>query len=432
MDRRGLSATLKAAGNIFDRIKKIYSAGFFHIFFSGAANKIITAIAGIMIIRILGKYDYGVLGAATNIYNIFAVFSGFGMDGAILVYCSENRPETEKRGYYSYGLTAGFISSALISLGMLVYARFGRISIPEAKNCIIYMSALPMLSYLMQHFLVVLRTKKRNKSYSAYINLNGILYLVLGCIGAYFCGIRGVIAARYTSYTAVIILCGVKLLPQYAHRSLLDNLEKKELWRYSLKNGLSSAINRIFYLADIALIAALIKEAEAVASYKVAVMLPEAMSFIPTAVIIYFIPSIAEHSKDSYWLKTNIKKLFLFSGAVNAAISAFLIIFAPFIISTLWGREYLDSVVCFRILSINYFFVGTFRVTCTNALAVLKKVNFNLLVSTSAVLINIGLDYILISNYASTGAAAATLMTVMFVSAVSAVYLIHSIREDDQ
>jgi O-antigen/teichoic acid export membrane protein len=257
--------------------------------------------------------------------------------------------------------------------------------------------------------------------------------LILGCAGAVYFGITGTIIGRYISYAIVII---VTLYPAYPY---LENRAKdalklsrdkiRGLWSYSLKNGASSALNQILYLIDVALISALIKNPEVVASYKVSVLIPEGLSFIPSSLMVFLVPIIAEHNQDRNWLQRNTKKIFLYSGLMNLIISVVLFLLAPFIISLLWGTEYLDSVPCFRILSVNYFIMATFRMPCTNILAVLHKVNFNLGLGIASGVLDVILDYVLIKNFGAVGAAVATISTVVFISAFSVPYLIKSLRE---
>ena len=410
--------------------------GFFHIAGTNVLNKVIAALTNILIARFLGKHNYGVFGAAFNVYNIFVIFSGLGMTGAILLFCSESRPENEKRAYYRYGIIGGFFASIVLSVGMLIYASFFELGIPESKVYIILLSLLPLIDFVMQYELIILRTQKMNKQYSLFLNLSSVTYFVFGCLGAYFWGISGTILGRYLSYAAVIILCYGKVTSfikkDVANMVKLTSSNIRELWVYSIKNGLSSALNQILYLIDVFLISVLIKSPETVASYKVAVLIPEGLAFIPSSIMVFLIPIVAEHNKDIKWLKNNIRKLFLITGIMNLVISLLLIILAPYIISLLWGPEYLDSLTCFRILSINYFVMGTFRMSCTNILAVLRKVNFNLVLGIVSGILDVILDYVLIKNFAGEGAAWATLLTVIFISSISVPYLVYSLKKMEE
>ena len=413
-------------------IRQLLKNGFFHITGSNVINKVIAVITNILITRTLGKQGYGVFSTAYNVYSIFVIFSGLGMYSAILLYCSEKRSDNEKRAYYIYGLRAGFAASILLSVGMALYAFFVPLGIPEIRTYILLLCLLPLVDYVMQYVLIILRTQQENKKYALLLNINSIAYLVLGYMGAYFGGISGTILGSYFSYFVVILISIPSVIPFMKSKTdinfCLGKKEKRALWGYSLKNGGSCALNQILYLIDVALIAALVKDAKIVASYKVAVTIPEGISFIPMSIMVYLLPFFAQHNNDRQWLSSKIKKLFFLTGILNAVISVTLCVGAPYIISILWGKEYLDGVFCFRILSVNYFVLGTFRMTCTNVLATLHKVDFNLILGIVSGVLDIILDVVLIQRYGAVGAAFATLICVCFISIFSVPYLLRTIR----
>lgn len=414
--------------NFWSTVRHLFARGFFHIAGTNVVNKIIAAFANILTIRILGKYAYGVLGTAYNVYSIFALFSGFGVQSAILIFCSEDRSNSEKLSYYRYGLIAGFIASLCLSVGMLCYAVFGKLGIQAAKQYVIMLCMLPLLGYAVQFSLIVLRTRRENKKYALMQNVSCVSNFLFGCGGAYIWGIPGAIIGRYVSNLIVFGLCFKDILPFVRERVVLPREKKLLLWDFSIKNGCSGALNHIIYLIDIAMIAYMISDPETIASYKVAVMIPEAMSFIPTSIMVYFLPIIVKHNDDYPWLRSKITKLLFYSGIFHAFVASMLVFFAPYIITLLWGREYLGSTVCFRIISVSYFFLATFRFPCTNILAGLKKTNFNLVLSVASACFNMIMNYMLIKNYSSYGAAIATLSTVIFISCISVPYLIYSVR----
>lgn len=407
---------------------KLLRGGFVELVSTNVANKFISALTSILITCFLGKYSYGVLGTALNAYSIFTIFSGFGMAAAIMVFCSEKRSEDEKGSYYRYGFFAGIAANLFLAVCVLGYAVFGRLAIEETRIYIIILSALLPLDYIVQYFLIILRIRKSFKRYALMQNISSVTYFLFGCCGAYLGGIIGAVIGRYISRIVMSVLGMREIYPLVRDGSGLSHSKKRILWEYSIKNGFSAAFNQIYYLMDIAFIAYLLTSPELVASYKVAVMIPEAMSFIPSAIMVYFLPSIIEHNDNGGWLKTNVFRLMFYSGIFHAVLSILLVVFAPVIISLLWGSEYADSVECFRMMSVSYFFLATFRKPCTNILAGLKKINFNLFISVAAAAFNIAMDYVLIRKYSSFGAACATFLTIVFISCISLPYMIYSIR----
>lgn len=129
------------------------------------------------------------------------------------------------------------------------------------------------------------------------------------------------------------------------------------------------------------------------------------------------------------WIKKNYRRVIGVLAVVNGVISLVGIILAPFIVKLLWGDTYSDAILPFRILMFNYFVSGTLRIPCGNILAMLRKVNVNLIVSIVSGICNIIFDIILIKLWGSVGAAIATLLVVFVSSFISLPYLIFYVNK---
>lgn len=90
----------------------------------------------------------------------------------------------------------------------------------------------------------------------------------------------------------------------------------------------------------------------------------------------------------------------------------------------MYGNHYLDSVIPFRILVINYFFSGTFRSIAGNLLVTQRKLEFNTFVAIISGILNIVADIVLIFRFGAVGAAYATLIIVILCSSLNVGYLL--------
>lgn len=419
----------KLSGMIFSTTRKLEHVGLFHIFGSNIFNRLISFLTVSAVAHILSKEQYGIFESANNIFNLFVIINGFGMVNAMLLYCSEEREKTEKSAIYQYTFICGFLASVLLSLGMLIYGLCGKVGIRESAKYIVLLSALPVLDYSQQYILTFFRTRRENKAYARLLTLNACAHFTFDFLGALLQGVSGLIVGRYLMYGVTIIASCI------ASANFRKNLQKifitaslkRALWNYSLKTGITSALNQIVYLIDIALIGFLISDATVLAGYKVATVIPEALNVVPQSVIITFLPYFsAQKSKE--WIAKSCKKLFHCMAVLNFTISLILYEGAPIFLKILGGEKYLDGIRCFRTLAISYFFLATFRLFSTNLLAIFHKVSFNLLVSIFTGVCNISLDYFLIQRYGAIGAALATLITVLLASFCSFPYLIHVVK----
>jgi len=136
-------------------------------------------------------------------------------------------------------------------------------------------------------------------------------------------------------------------------------------------------------------------------------------------------PYFARHWQEKAWVKQKYWKMTKQLAVVNGLVSAFLFIFAPLIIRIVFGTQYLDSVVPFRILAIGFFIAATFRIPAGNTLVAIGKIKVNFINSVISGIANIVLDIVLIYQYGATGAAVATVIVFVVSSVISVGYLIH-------
>lgn len=433
---------------IFNSIKSLFKKGLFHIMGSTVINKAIAFITNIFLVRIFTDFDYGVFSGAFNVFLIVSLLTGFGINSATLYYASEKEDEDTRKSVYLFSLRYGLIISLFLCLIILLYGLYGHVvikklfefvgleyvGIPETRPYIIGLAGLPIFSFLVDHFAIVLRTRKENKKYALLLNINSGTYAVFAVLGSLLFGITGTIVGRYLSYLATAVL-GILFTRKYTsfRRFIgLGTQKSKKIIKYAAFSGFVSALNNILYRIDITLVKLLIGDAAILASYKVSAIIPENMNFIPQSILIVFLPLFIENQGNRQWVASKAKELFKNMTIVCGAISIFMIIFAELIVRILWGVKYIDCVPYFRILAISFFFLGVFRSTSTNILQAMGRVKFNLVVSIVASAANIYLDIVLIKQWGALGAALATLLVTIIASAMSFPYLVYVLRKQKQ
>lgn len=406
--------------------------GVFHILGTNVVNKVLSFFTNILIVRFLTKSEYGIFGYANNIISFFLLVSGLGMVSGILQYGSENRSEEEKRLYFKYGMNFGLIINCVLAVGVFVYVKMIPIPIKGTEIYILLLCLVPLADYVFNYMCTILRCRKENKKYALLLNINTVVYFFTSCAGAFLFGIAGVIIGRYLAYAISIVQGFVFCRYDEILKNQEGNLERKNkigIIKFSIICCMSNAMSQILYLLDVYLIGIYIKDSAAVASYKVATSIPSALTFIPLGIVTFIYPYFAENNLNYEWLRDKMKVLYKSLAAVNLAITTGLVIFAPLFIKILWGNEYMDSLIPFRLLAVNYFISGTLRIPTGNILAMLKNVKVNLVVSIFSGVANIFLDIILIQRYGQNGAAVATMLVVMISVLISVPALIYNMKK---
>lgn len=421
----------KAINYIKNNVVKLGNTGFFHVFGSSVINKIIGFASGIVLVWIISKPVYGIFSYANTLFNFFMIFCGLGAAPGILQMCSEQKDEQEKKQIYSYASRTSFIINLLLSLAILFISIFVPFKIKGSNLCLGMMAFLPIVSYIYEMQSFYLRTQLRNKEYSFSNTFSTVTIFVLSCILSYFFEIKGLVVAKYISFaiSSLFVCLRYNITYPVTQKPKLPKTVKKQFWNISLISMMNNGLSSLMYLLDIFVLGFVIPDSSVVASYKVATQIPTAMIFIPTAFITYIYPYFARHREDKEWVRKKYILVSLAIGAICFAISAFCIILAPLIIGLIFGKQYLDAVPCFRILSLSFAVSSVFRILPGNILTTQRRLKFNLFVAFFSSAFNTVMNVIFITRWHSIGAALSTILTVVLTSVLNVCYLVYVLRK---
>lgn len=389
-------------------------------------NKVVSLISNVLVTRLLSVQEYGLWIFVQNQYSYLVLISGFGLLSGAFQFGTENRNQKEEFEYYSYCLKNGLLINSVLLLICFILSFWMDFSLEGVQGYLRVYLPILLLEYILNLLLTVLRCENRISEYARILNLNTVLIALGTCVGALW-GITGIIVGKYLSYLFSIAQVVKKTRTESKKIKAAQRIrwpQTRSLWHYSLFVGASSAMNCLIHLMDISMIANLIKDPILVAVYKVATIIPVALSFIPNSIVVALLPNIVQNRNNIPWLKKNIKKMFLGMGLFNLVLCCGLYLFAPIVIAVMSGKQYLSAVPIFRILIAGYFFEGTFRLLSTNILAGLRCVNYGLFVSITSAVIDIVFNLMLIPNYEMAGAAYASLGAMVVSALLAFGYLI--------
>ncbi len=400
--------------------------GFFHIFSANVINKIIQFGISVVIVRVITKEAFGMWSYANNILSFFSLIGGLGVGAGLLQFASAAKDEEEKLSYLKYALLVGSLFNIILSIAIFLFTIFFELPIKGSTEILRYLSFLPLITTLFGSLQIFLRSDLRNRQFSLVTVINTLTFFFGVLSGGYFFEIAGIIWGRYLSYliSSFIAVWFVKdYYESFLKAKLPSRNNRQEFLKFSIVSMLTNSISSILYLLDTFLIGIIIQSETVVASYKTATLIPFALNFIPMSVMTFAYPYFAKNKDNKELVKKYFLKMQRYLFLLNLVISVLLITFAPFIIKVVFGEEYLDSMIPFRILSLGYLIAATFRIPAGNIIASLRKVKvnfYNSIVSGSA---NVVLDIILIKRYGSVGAAIATVSIFIISSIISNIYL---------
>lgn len=407
-------------------LNKLCATGLFDIFGSSIIVKIIGFMSSIILVRIVTKEAYGVFTVAWNIYSIAMLATGFGASYAILqLGCENSKDVQKKKDIFQYGWNYGFKANIIIGILVIILGLFFPFSIPAAAPLMRMMFLLPLIQFGVEYQSMYLRVEKKNRAYAIANIVNVGLVLLFSIVGACATQEKGFIIGRYVAYM-ILILLGIRLwnVPIHFRRTQIAENEKKDFRHVALVSMINGGISQLLYLIDVFILGIVLPNESIIASYKVATIIPTALSFIPTALVTYIFPYFTENRENGKWCLKRYLQVTEIMALVNGVISSILFIMAPFIIKLMYGTQYLDAIVPFRFLAVNYFFSGTFRSIAGNLLVTQRKLGFNTFVAVVSGILNIFADVLFILKLGSDGAAYATLSIVILCSVMNVGYLL--------
>lgn len=417
------------------KIKALLATGFFHIVGSSVINKIIAFLSSVVLIRILTKTEYGAFTYAWNIYSIVLVLNGMGIESGVLQLASERGGDPEYTDQVSrFGARFGLWFNGLLVAVLLWIGLFAPMKIQAGRPLLCALCALPVFQLLFHLMLSYLRAQKRNQEYARLQVTHTILVFAACAVCAFLFREMGMVMGHYIACIAACLvgLVAFRIRLILPKASELRAEDRKPLLKISFISMLNNGLSQMMYLLDVFVLGIVDPQETILASYKVATLIPAALTFIPLSLVVYLYPYFAEHRGDGAWCLRRYKQILLGLGGLNLVISAVLFFGAPLIVKLFFGAAYLDAVPVFRLLSVNYFFSGTFRILSGNLLVTQRKLKFNLLVAILACSLNVVADYFFITWWGAMGAAIATCSVVLLTSVMNTAYLVYTFRKNGQ
>ena len=424
-----MSKKIKQLKNL---IRKLKTTGFGHLFGSSVINKILTFMSSIILVRLIPKSDYGIYSNADNILGMFCILEGFGMVSTFLQYGSTTKGE-KKEDIWSFCFYGSVLFQILLSIVIFITGLTVKFSIPGTGILLALMAFLPIFRIVRDMQQVYLRTEFKNKEYAYSNTLSTVITVVCSCTLSFFLFEKGIILATYISVwiTIIYIIRKCKIKFPKVHNKLLKE-DKLKLLKFSAVCMVNNSTSSIMYLLDTFVLGIVVASSAVTASYKVASKIPTALAFIPTCIMTYIYPYFAKNKDDGKWCFKNYKRVVMLFGVFNIISVGTLIVIAPYIIKIVFGTKYLDAVIPFRLLCLNYIIQATFSTVSGQLLVSQGRLGFHTFIGIFSSILNTGLNLILIPKFSSAGAAIATLTVTIIVSILSTGYLYILLRKQSQ
>jgi PST family polysaccharide transporter len=369
-------------------------------------------IVGVLVARYLGPGLFGKWNYAIAFISLVSAIATLGLDQIVVKHLlDKNEEEHVLLGTAFYlRLIGSFISTVVVVCYFLFFKNdtiLLFVAVLTAFN--LWFQAFDVIDLKNQSMLQSRKTVVVKNSAFALISVMRLLFVYL----------------EYSLISFVILglieftLGALGLIIYYG----IDNLKK---WRFNidfctvlLKQAwpliLSGIIIMMYMRIDQIMIGEIIGD-KGVGLYSVSTRFTELWYFIPSIFATSFFPKLVEKfniNKSNYYdvcLKM-LKLLFV----ISFSIAIFFTFFSSFIINLLYGKEYIMSVFALQISIWTGIFVF-WGVAAGNMLVIENLNKHNLIKSIQGLVLNLGLNLVLIPQYGINGAAIATLISQFYAS----------------
>jgi len=411
-------------------LSSLARTGFFHIFGSNTINQIVQFAHGILIVRVISKTEYGIYGYASNVYYFFLLLSGFGTVSAIIQLASEYSKDIAKtKSLFQFGYRFGLGFNVFLSAAILLASLLLPLPIEGSGILLGMMFLLPVFHIYKDLQVIWLRVHLKNKEFGTVNTINAVLVGAMTILGAWLFQARGIIIGHYlVAVFMILLLRNYYQVPFFRKADPLSRDDRKDLFQIAGISTLNNALSQMLSLLGTFMLGLIIADADSIAGYKVASVIPMALNFIPGSLMLYAYPYFARNKDNREWVISKYRLIMIYTGLVNLLIALFGILLAEPIVRIIFGRQYLDAVIPFRILMASYYISGTFRTIAGNLLVTQRKLKVNLVNGIIGGLSSIVLNALLIPVYGSVGAAWSYLLTMIISGIHLSVYFLNVIR----
>ncbi|MCK9568357.1 flippase [Candidatus Pacearchaeota archaeon] len=392
-------------------------------------SKLGSLIFTIILARLLLPELFGLYSLALSVILMFAVFSELGISSALIKFVSSELGKGNEKTASAYLNYFMKIKLFFIFISTIILGTFANFVANTIYQKPIFLALFAGIFYI----LFIELTGFLESTFQASNNFRKIFYkeILLQVLRITFVSVAVILSLKYLlsqEITLMMIIVGLSLALFFSFFFLLFNLKRK---KYSDKLKLSKeqkqqikkfliftsviALSGVFFSYIDKIMLGYFLDAEFVGYYSAAVSFIGALSPLVGFASIVLLPIFTKlkGKQLSSGLKKSVKLTILISFIIFLAT----ILFAYFIILIIYGEEYLPSVNILQLLSPLIFTIPLIALYSSYFLSQDKPqiVSKLLILST---LVNIILNYILISNlllygqiYAVYGAAIATIIS---------------------
>lgn len=380
-----------------------------YVFFSLLIAKICGFISSIAVVRMLPQSDFGIMTIVASVFAVFATFSGLGSAQGFLRFGAIAEQSEEKEKLHQHFFLQGFLYQLILSVLFILSSIFFVQKYGDVLLIFIFFTIRLIGFYFFNHIQSYFRVYHDNKNFARVNNVVNVFGLILIIILTYFFGLKGYLfAISVAPFLSLFWFFKYKILNFQRIK-----LQKKELWSYSFHAVFTAFLSDLLFSLDILLLGFLLNE-NAVADYKVTIILPSNLTFLAVSMLQADFPKIAKNAHNQLFVKdyiSNYYKIFIPICLVILGVSFF---FAKEILTLFFSSQYANETQVFLILVITFLMNMLFRNLFGNLLSAVGEMKKNTIISIFSLIVLAISAFILVPKFQILGMGISVFLAMTF------------------
>lgn len=392
--------------NALYRVFSLFKSGFFHILTGNFLNKAISMISSIVVVKLVDKVLFADISYVDNIFSYLYLASGLGMSNALLKFCSADQSVEKDMAYVNYSIKIGGTFELFVSILICVLLTVLDIPYPNARIFAWLLVLYPLMKYFVTTGSIYMRTQLDNKKY-AYVGIaNSGFLCIFTIIFLLIFGTYGIVGARYVAQILILLYVAIYYFKIVKGKKplALSTAEKKSFFSVGISMGIAGFFSGIMPINESFLVNNIIGDPITTSNFHVAGLLPQLLFLISGAVTVYYFPIVARMT-DYRQIKKKVIQIAVVNGVVILLAMSVGMLFTPFAINLLYGKNYLDAVPISYLLWIMRASNCIVRMVPINMLPAIGKVKFNSVMAIVSCAFQCIIDYYFIVTVGISGVA---------------------------
>jgi len=384
-------------------LKWLQAKGFFHLLLVNFLVQFLGFGTSLMVAKLLTPVELGEIRIIQSYAQVLTLLAGFGLNTALLKYCSENLPNENREAILRFAMWRSCLTTGITLILVLILSSTGSLTSSQHLNqwLLIYSLSIPfsVLTGLFTAYLQAIRKIKAMAKTQALIKTQSVLLIL---VSTWQWGFRGFVIATAVAYLVGLIplarVVGLRFL------SVSNTSVPRGLPNIALFSLLANGMNVLGKYGDLFILDHFSTDRIGIGYYSLALTFTLAAEQVTNTVQAIVTPHFSEHGDDEDWVRHQLKRNQLRMAALSLGVSVLVYAAAYAVIPRVYGPGYQATLTYLPILLLRYVIWSCYAIFAV-VLVGLGLMRYNFMISALATPASLLLSYVFLTYLEITGIA---------------------------